>query len=107
MIHPSPRGDDGTHYRAELMTGVDKGQSSPGAGKAAEACEKSGIDSEVHFAHIRKMVGIGSGASREVLYSTSMPDALRDGQDTLQRRQERREKWRSENSLLVFRTLKD
>lgn len=34
--------------------------------RAMEACEKSGIDSEDHFAHIRKMVEIGSGAYREI-----------------------------------------
>jgi len=34
--------------------------------RAMKACEKSGIDSEDHFAHVRKMVEIGSGASREI-----------------------------------------
>ena len=34
--------------------------------KAIEACENSGNHIEDHFAHVRKMVSLGSGAEREI-----------------------------------------
>ena len=34
--------------------------------KAIEACESSGLSVEDHFAEVRKMVSLGSGAEREV-----------------------------------------
>jgi DNA-damage-inducible protein D len=34
--------------------------------KAITACQNSGYDPRDHFAHISKMVDIGSGASREI-----------------------------------------
>ncbi len=38
----------------------------PVLGKASEACVASGQALEDHFAHVRKMVEIGSGAAREL-----------------------------------------
>jgi len=34
--------------------------------KAITACQKSGYDPKDHFAHISKMVDLGTGATREI-----------------------------------------
>lgn len=59
----------------------------PAIDKAKQACQNAGEDIDYHFAYVRKMVSVGSGAERQVddilltRYRGIYPEQLPVGED--------------------------